>query len=153
PGSAEWRRASSRVSRYFAYQVSAYQMSSDEMLALMDTLNVQLRPLYRELHTWVRYELAKRYHTKVPDLIPAHWLPNRWGQDWSDLVEVKGLNVDSSVATHDAEWVVKQAESFYVSLGFPELPAAFWQRSSLYPVPANAGFKKNTHATAWHIDL
>ena len=138
---------------YFDYQVSAYGMTSDEMLALMDTLNVQLRPLYQELHTWTRYELAKRYHAPVPDLIPAHWLTNRWAQDWSDLVSVKGLDVDAALRKHDAEWVVKQGEQFYVSLGFPQLPASFWEKSSLYPVAAEAGYKKNTHATAWHMDL
>lgn len=138
---------------YFSYQVSAYGMTSPEMLALMDTLNVQLRPLYRELHTWARYELAEKYHAPVPDLIPAHWLPNRWAQDWSDLVSVAGLDVDAALKPHDAEWVVKQGEAFYVSLGFLPLPASFWQQSSLYPAPANAGYKKNTHASAWHLDL
>jgi peptidyl-dipeptidase A len=138
---------------YFAYQVSGYGMTSPEMLALMDTLNVQLRPLYRELHTWTRYELARRYHAPVPDLIPAHWLPNRWGQDWSELVAVPGLDVDAALKPHDATWMVKQAEAFYVSLGFPVLPAGFWEKSSLYPVPPEAGYKKNTHATAWHMDL
>jgi len=138
---------------YFDYQVSAYGMTPEEMLALMDTLNVQLRPLYRELHTWARYELARRYHAPVPYLIPAHWLPNRWAQDWSDLVSVQGLDVDKALKPHDAEWVVKQGEAFYVSLGFPALPAGFWQRSSLYPVPPDSGYKKNTHATAWHLDL
>ncbi len=138
---------------YFDYQVSAYGMTPAEMLALMDTLNVQLRPLYTELHTWARYELARRYHAPVPDLIPAHWLPNRWGQDWSDLVAVEGLDVDAALKGHDAEWVVKQGEAFYRSLGFPALPASFWEQSSLYPVPAGAGYKKNTHATAWHMDL
>jgi peptidyl-dipeptidase A len=49
--------------------------------------------------------------------------------------------------------VRQQAERFYVSLGFPNLPATFWERSSLYPVPEGAGYKKNTHASAWHLDL
>jgi peptidyl-dipeptidase A len=138
---------------YFDYQVSVYGMKPDEMLALMDTLNVQLRPLYRELHTWARFELAKKYHAPVPDLIPAHWLPNRWGQDWSPMVKVNGLDIDAALKAHDGEWVVRQAEAFYQSLGFPALPASFWEKSSLYPVPADAGYKKNTHATAWHLDL
>ena len=47
-------------------------------------------PLYRELHTWARYELAKKYKQPVPDYIPADWLPNRWGQDWTSLVNVEG---------------------------------------------------------------
>jgi peptidyl-dipeptidase A len=138
---------------YFSYQVSDYGMSSDEMLQLTDTMLAQLRPLYRELHTWARYELAKRYHQPVPDLIPADWLPNRWGQSWEDMVHVEGLDADSAIRTHSAEWVVRQGEKFYVSLGFDSLPASFWKESSLYALPADAPYKKNTHASAWHLDL
>lgn len=138
---------------FFAYQVSDYGMTTEEMLALTERLVAQLRPLYREIHTWARHELAGRYGAEVPDLLPAHWLPNRWGQDWTALVTVEGLNVDSALAGRDAEWVVRQAEDFYVSLGFEPLPATFWERSSLYPLPPDAPYKKNTHASAWHLDL
>lgn len=138
---------------YFTYQVSDYGMTTPEMMALLDTLNVQLRPLYRELHTWARYELARRYGQPVPDLIPAHWLPNRWAQQWTELVNVEGLNVDSAVGRHTPEWVVRQGESLYVSLGFRPLPATFWEKSSLYALPPDAPYKKNTHASAWHMDL
>ena len=70
---------------YFSYQVSDYGMTAEEMLRLNDDLNRELRPLYRELHTWARHELAKRYRMPVPEQLPAHWLPNRWGQDWAAL--------------------------------------------------------------------
>jgi len=33
------------------------------------------------------------------------------------------------------------------------LPESFWEKSSLYPLPADASYKKNNHASAWHIDL
>ena len=138
---------------YFSYQVSDYGIPAEEMLRLTDGLNRDLRPLYRELHTWARYELAKRYRVPVPEQLPAHWLPNRWGQDWGALVEVKGIDVNGALARHSAEWVMKQGEEFYRSLGFDSLPAGFWKKSSLYPVPDNSPYKKNTHASAWHLDL
>jgi peptidyl-dipeptidase A len=138
---------------YFSYQVSEYGRSADEMVALMRQLNDELRPLYRELHTWARYELAARYGEPVPEMLPAHWLPNRWGQDWSAMVDVEGLDLDGALAERSPEWVVEQAEQFYVSLGFPALPRSFHERSSLYPVVPDAPFKKNTHASAWHLDL
>jgi len=139
---------------YFTYMVSDYGMTKDEMMAMLKKFNKELFPLYNELHTYMRYELAKKYHSKeVPDNIPAQWLSNRWGQDWSDMVQVEGLNLDSSLALKDAEWVARQGEKFYVSLGFPALPSVFWEKSSLYPVAKDAGFKKNTHASAWHMDL
>ncbi|MFC7669711.1 M2 family metallopeptidase [Hymenobacter humi] len=90
---------------------------------------------------------------QVPDYLPAHWLPNRWGQDWGSMVDVKGLNLDATLAKKGAEWQVKQGERFYQSLGFPALPASFYEKSSLYPLPKDAGYKKNNHASAWHMDL
>jgi peptidyl-dipeptidase A len=123
------------------------------MMEMLKKINAELWPLYRELHTWARYELAKKYGVKeVPDLIPAHWLSNRWGQDWSSMVEVKGMNLDSVLSSKDSMWLVKQAERFYVSIGCAELPQVFWDKSSLFPVPTGSKYKKNTHASAWHID-
>ncbi|MEJ7692099.1 M2 family metallopeptidase [Daejeonella sp.] len=139
---------------YFDYQVSDYGMSTGEMMDLIQKINLELRPLYRELHTYARYELAKKYNVKeVPEYLPAHWLPNRWGQDWSSMVTVKGMNLDSVLKTKSAEYIVKDGEDFYKSLGFNALPASFWQKSSLYPAPAGANYKKNNHASAWHMDL
>lgn len=138
---------------YFAYMASQYGLTTGEMAALIQGLNQELRPLYRELHTWARYELAARYHQPVPDLIPAHWLPNRWGQDWADLVIVEGLDITAALREKGAEWIVPQAESFYVSLGFPSLPPSFYEKSSLYPLPPHSDYKKNNHASAWHLDL
>jgi peptidyl-dipeptidase A len=110
--------------------------------------------LYRELHTYARYELAEKYGVKeVPEYLPAHWLPNRWGQDWSPMLEVKGLNTDSVLSTKSAEWIVKEGEALYKSLGFPALPESFWTQSSLYPYPADSTIKKNNHASAWHLNL
>ncbi len=139
---------------FFAYQVSDYGLTTAEMMDMMKRLNQELRPLFRELHTYARYELAKKYGVKeVPDYIPAHWLPNRWGQDWSAMLEVKGLNVDSVLSTKSPEWIVKAGESLYRSLGYPPLPETFWLKSNLYPYPADSTLKKNNHASAWHIDL
>jgi peptidyl-dipeptidase A len=139
---------------YFDYQVSDYGMNTHEMMNLIQRINQDLRPLYRELHTYARYELAKKYHVdEVPEFLPAHWLPNRWGQDWSSMVTVKGMNLDSVLRTRSAEYIVKDGEDFYKSLGFNSLPGSFWEKSSLYPVPTGGAYKKNNHASAWHMDL
>ncbi len=139
---------------YFTYQVSDYNYTTPEMMTTMERLMEELKPLYRELHTWMRYELAKKYNVKVvPDVIPAHWLPNRWGQDWSSAVNVTGLNLDSVLGTKSASWIVHEGEKLYTSIGFPELPQSFWERSSLYPYPSDSNVKKNNHASAWHMNL
>ena len=137
---------------YFEYQVSDYNMTSKEMVTLCRQLVKEVWPLYRELHTWARYRLAEKYKQPVPDMIPAHWMPNRWGQDWTAMVDVEGIDLDGALKTKSPQWIVEQGEDFYVSLGFPKLPKSFYEKSSLYPLEKGAGFKKNTHASAWHID-
>ena len=138
---------------FFDYQAHEYGMTGEEMVGLTRQFISEVWPLYRELHTWTRYELAKRYKQPVPEAIPAHWLPNRWGQDWSELVEVKGLSIDSMLKAKGTEWMVHKGEEFYKSIGFNALPKSFYEKSSLYPVPADSPFSKNNHASAWHMDL
>jgi peptidyl-dipeptidase A len=159
PGLMELRRLRNATVRalgyadFFAYMASEYGMSTEEMAQLIGDINRQLRPLFRELHTWARHELAARHGQEVPDQIPAHWLPNRWGQDWGALVDVAGFDLDAGLQERGPEWLVHQAERFYTSLGFPELPESFWRRSDLYPLPPGTPYKKNNHASAWHLDL
>lgn len=156
-GLAELQRLRNRVARemgyssYFDLEVADYGMSTKEMMELMNRLVDELRPLYRELHTYARYELARRYKQPVPEKLPAHWLPNRWGQNWPGIVQA--VNLDAPFKTKPKEWIVHQAEAFYVSLGFPKLNTTFWERSDLYPVEAGSSRKKNNHASAWHLDL
>ncbi len=138
---------------FFQYQVSDYGMTVPEMMAQMRRFARELRPLYRELHTWARYRLAKKFGKDVPELLPAHWLPNRWGQSWGSMVKVEGFDLDGTLSSFKPERLVRQAEDFYVSLGFEPLPASFYKRSSLYPLPEGTAYKKNNHASAWHMDL
>ena len=93
-------------------------------------------------------------------MLPADWLPNRWGQDWSALASLAdttsagaGAGLDAALSEHTPQWLVEQAERFYTSIGFEPLPRSFFDRSSLYPLPAGSPYKKNTHASAWHMDL
>lgn len=137
---------------YFDYQVSDYGMTQDEMRDLCRKLVKEVWPLYRELHTWARYNLAEKYKQPVPDMLPAHWLPNRWGQDWSTMVNVEGINIDDSLKKRGPEWIVTQGEAFYTSLGYPKLPKSFYDKSSLYPYGKDSKVKKNSHASAWHMD-
>jgi peptidyl-dipeptidase A len=138
-------------SSFFDLQVADYGMTTPEMMALMNQFVHELRPLYTELHTWARYELAKRYKQPVPDKLPAHWLPNRWGQNWPGIVQAIDLN--ELFKGKSKEWIVQTAEQYYVGLGFPPLKQNFWEKSDLYPVEPGGTRKKNNHASAWHMDL
>jgi peptidyl-dipeptidase A len=136
---------------YFTLQVAGYGMTTEEMMKLNEDFMRDLRPLYLQLHTWAKYKLAEKYKQPVPKRIPAHWINNRWSQEWDGLVEAADLTPYFKGRT--AEWVAHSAEDFYTSMGFPKLPASFWEKSDLYPVPDGNPRKKNTHASAWHLDL
>jgi peptidyl-dipeptidase A len=138
-------------SNYFALQVAGYGMTADEMVTLNDNFLRDIRPLYLQLHTWAKYKLAAKYHQPVPKRIPAHWINNRWAQEWDGLVEAASL--DRYFTNRTPESIVKNAEQFYVGLGFPPLPATFWEKSDLYPAVKGSGRLKNAHASCWHVDL
>jgi peptidyl-dipeptidase A len=138
-------------SSFFGLEVADYGMSVDEMMKLLTTSINDIRPLYEQIHCWTKYTLAAKYHQPVPNRIPAHWLGNRWSQQWPGLVE--GVDLDNLFAGRTNEWIVGQAEKFYTSLGMPSLPPSFWEKSDLYDLPPGSPRKKNTHASAWHIDL
>lgn len=155
-GVAELRDLRNRVaselgySSYLHLQVADYGMTVPEMMQLMDKTVNDLQPLYEQLHLYTRRKLAARYQQPVPKTLPAHWVGNRWAQEWPGLVEAAEL--DDLFRGKSPEWIVQQAERFYVSLGMPALPKSFWEKSDLYQLPPGAARKKNTHASAWHID-
>ncbi|MDZ7645293.1 MAG: M2 family metallopeptidase [Woeseiaceae bacterium] len=121
----------------------------------------QVRPMYEALHCHVRAKLADHYgeeRVARDGPIPAHLLGNMWSQTWSeiyDLVEpypgAGDLDVDAALAAqdYDARDMVRSAEAFYVSLGLPELPDTFWERS-LFEKPADRDVV--CHASAWGLD-
>ena len=137
---------------YFALQVADYDLSEQQMMDLLDGFLKDTRPLYEKLHAWARMKLAQKYKQPVPKLIPAHWIANRWAQEWDGLAG-GGTDLDPLLKDKTPDWIVKTGERFWVSLGFPELPKTFWERSDLYPVPPGNPRKKNAHASCWHIDL
>jgi peptidyl-dipeptidase A len=136
---------------YFALQVAKYGLTTDEMMAFNRKFLAELKPLYLQLHTWVKYEMAKKYGQPVPKAIPAHWINNRWSQNWTGFV--KAVDFDPYFKGWQPERIVKTAEAFYTGLGFEPLPASFWVKSDLYPVKAGDPRKKNSHASCWHLDL
>lgn len=156
PGLIELIKLRNQVARelgyhsFFALKVADYGMTVDEMMKLLEDTLTTTKPLYDGLHCWAKNQLAARYKRPAPKLIPAHWIGNRWAQSWPGIVEAASL--DPLFKGSSPENIVKSAESFYLSLGFEKLPPTFWQRSDLYPVPPGLARKKNSHASAWHVD-
>lgn len=140
---------------------AGFDMSPAEFQAEAGRLWEQVMPLYNELHCHVRATLGKVYgEDRVPQdqPIPAHLLGNMWAQEWAsiyDLLEpypgVSDLDVDSTLKArnYSPQDMVRSAESFYVSLGMPQLPDTFWERS-LFSKPADR--EVVCHASAWGLD-
>ena len=158
PGIVQLQKLRNQVARemkhsgYFALEVADYDMTDAEMMKMLDGFIADTKPLYRKLHAYVRATLAERYHQPVPKLIPAHWIDNRWAQDWENVAP-GAVSLDPLFKDKKPKWIVQTAEKFYTSLGFPPLPKSFWEKSDLYALPADSKRHKNAHATAWHIDL
>jgi peptidyl-dipeptidase A len=140
---------------------SNYDMPADEFAKELDRLWGQVKPLYDDLHCYVRSELGKTYgEDKVPQdqPIPAHLLGNMWAQSWGNIYDLvapenadPGYDVTEQLAANDYDEIkmVKGAESFFTSLGFEALPETFWQRS-LFTKPADRDVV--CHASAWDLD-
>ncbi|MCK5797647.1 MAG: M2 family metallopeptidase, partial [Deltaproteobacteria bacterium] len=127
----------------------------------VDRLWSQVKPLYDQLHCYVRSRLRKKYGSKlVPDgaPIPAHLLGNMWAQDWSHIENLvmpknaRAIDLDKALQKKKLteEQVVHYAESFFVSLGMDPLPKTFWKRSMLKK-PRDRDVV--CHASAWDIDF
>ena len=138
---------------------SGYDMPPAAFEAETDRLWTQLKPLYEQLHCYVRGKLHEKYKDKVPadGPIPAHVLGNMWAQEWAniyDLVEpYKGAGtVDVSKAIVKAKWdpvtMVKKGEAFFTSLGFDPLPPTFYTRSQ-FTRPKDR--EVVCHASAWDV--
>ena len=140
---------------------AGYDMSPADFEQETERLWTQVKPLYDGLHCYARGRLQEKYgKARVPDgkPVPAHLFGNIWAQQWNniyDLLEpypgVSNLNVTSALEKqkYDAVRMTKSAESFYTSLGFPELPASFWERSML---TRPEGREVVCHASAHDID-
>lgn len=149
-----------------------YDMTSAEFEAESEKLWNQVKPLYDELHCYVRDELVEKYgddKVSKDGPMPAHLMGNMWSQQWGeiyDLVEpypgVAEFNVTSALEAMPVEGkteqdkkmnkavkMVNMAEEFFTSLGLPALPASFYEKSLLLK-PRDRDVV--CHASAWPMD-
>jgi peptidyl-dipeptidase A len=141
---------------------SGYDMSAEEFSREMDRLWLQVKPLYDQLHCYVRAKLSEHYGPQVQPAtgpIRADLLGNMWAQEWGNIYELVapkgvgdiGYNLTALLTAkgYDPIKMVKVGEAFYTSLGLPALPETFWQRSQ-FTKPQDR--EVACHASAWDID-
>jgi peptidyl-dipeptidase A len=123
---------------------AGYDMSPEQFDVASERLWQQVKPLYDGLHCYARARLAKRYgEDKVPagKPIPAQLFGNMWAQQWNKIypdilkpyptASLETADTRLKAQKWDAARMAHSAESFYTSLGFPQLPKTFWERSML----------------------
>jgi len=141
---------------------SGYDMPADDFAKLTDKLWLEVKPLYDELHTYVRTQLNKKYGEAVQSKtgpIRADLLGNMWAQEWGDIYDVVapagsgdiGYDIGDLLKAKkiDEVGMVKIGEGFFSSLGFAPLPESFYARSQFLK-PADR--EVVCHASAWDID-
>jgi len=140
---------------------SGYDMPPEEFARELDRLWEQVKPLYEQLHAYVRWKLREKYGAAVvPENgpIPAHLLGNIWAQQWDNLYPLlspKGADPGYDLTailkrrnTAPAD-MVRYGERFFTSLSFEPLPPTFWERS-MFTRPRDRDVV--CHASAWDVD-
>ncbi|XP_043467418.1 angiotensin-converting enzyme-like isoform X3 [Leptopilina heterotoma] len=118
------------------YLREEFQVS--DLKKLISKLYFEIRPLYKLLHAFVRYKLVQFYpeilYPKRP--IFSHLLGNLWSQNWSPLLtrllengQLFNISNQMSRRNYTVHEMVKKAEDYYLSLGFPKLSETFWKKS------------------------
>ena len=123
----------------------------------LEELWMGLRPLYQQLHAYVRRRLHYQHGKIVPldGPIPAHLLGNMWAQSWSNLYEstvpfsnknIMDVTLSLKRQGYDPVRMFQLADQFFVSLGMKSVPDSFWTASMLEkPVDREVV----CHASAW----
>ncbi|ELK12483.1 Angiotensin-converting enzyme [Pteropus alecto] len=136
---------------------SVYEMPTLEQD--LEQLFQELRPLYLNLHAYVRRALHRHYGPQRINLegpIPAHLLGNMWAQTWSNIYDLvipfpSAPKMDATEAMIKQGWTPKkmfeEANDFFTSLGLLPVPPEFWNKSMLEK-PTD-GREVVCHASAW----
>eukprot|EP00095_Tigriopus_kingsejongensis_P010159 maker-scaffold575_size133042-snap-gene-0.38 protein:Tk10159 transcript:maker-scaffold575_size133042-snap-gene-0.38-mRNA-1 annotation:"hypothetical protein DAPPUDRAFT_304127" len=118
-----------------------------------------LKPLYEQLHAYVRNKLRQKYgNDQILERgpIPGHLLGNMWAQNWNNLAKtLKPFpikpDIDVTEAMEKQGWTPKlmfeKAENFFTSMGLPPLRPEFWS-GSIIEKPKD-GREMVCHASAW----
>jgi peptidyl-dipeptidase A len=141
---------------------AGYDMPPDSFVVTLDRLWNQVRPLYLQLHAYVRRRLVQKYGEALvaPNgMIPPQLTGNMWAQNWTHIVDLVvpagpaagGPDLTAILKSKrvTATQMVRMGERFYTSIGFDSLPATFWERS-LFTRPRDRDVV--CHASAWYID-
>jgi len=143
-----------------ASEMKVVDYESDTFMQEMEETWQGLKPLYQQLHAYVRSKLNKVYGDKVvkkDGTIPAHLLGNMWAQQWNNLADIlipypskPSINVTGEMVKQNwtPKKMFKKAEDFFTSMGLDPMPQEFWT-GSILEKPTDPGRELVCHASAW----
>ena len=135
-----------------SYESSTFQQEMEETWQ-------GLKPLYEQLHAYVRHRLNDVYGDDVVEdkgLLPAHLLGNMWAQQWNNIAGLvkpypskPSINVTGEMVKQgwNARIMFEKADDFFQSLGLKPVPEEFWS-GSIIEKPDD-GRDLTCHASAW----
>lgn len=130
----------------------------EKLIEKVDELWDTVKPLYDELHTYVRNKLLKIYPDKLnkyDTTIPAHIFGNMWAQNWVHLYDRtkpfsngSSLDVTPKIAeTMNVYQMFQKSDEFYMSLGLPTSNMSYGPKAMIER--PNDGREVQCHASAW----
>ncbi|NXG45560.1 ACE2 enzyme, partial [Psilopogon haemacephalus] len=146
---------------YEADYPEEYKYSRDQLMEDVERTFEQIKPLYQQLHAYVRHQLQQVYGPELissTGCIPAHLLGDMWGRFWTNLYPLmvpypSKPNIDVSSAMVEKNWdatrMFQAAEAFFTSIGLYNMTEGFWANSMLTEPTDNR--KVVCHPTAWDM--
>ena len=142
-----------------ATEMKTIPYESETFVSEMEQTWLGLKPLYEQLHAYVRHKLQKIYGEDIVAKngpIPAHLLGNMWSQSWNNLAkELRPYpnkpDIDVTEEMKRQGWTAKimfeKVDEFFQSLGLPPMTDDFW-KNSIIEKPDD-GRELTCHASAW----
>ena len=99
----------------------------------MDDIFEEIRPLYEEIHAYVRHRLVQKYGKEVVSEtgpIPMHLLGNMWAQQWTNIGDIVAPFPDTPLLDVTDEMVrqgytplkmFEMGEEFFTSMNLTKL--------------------------------
>ncbi|VEN57412.1 unnamed protein product [Callosobruchus maculatus] len=101
--------------------------------------NRRLRPLYEQLHAYIRSKLRKKYGNCISETapIPAHLLGDISAQKWGGIGPItlpypeafEDLSENLKKQAYTITDIARLAEDFHRSLNLSKMPHSFWEKS------------------------
>ncbi|XP_038055872.1 angiotensin-converting enzyme-like [Patiria miniata] len=133
----------------------------DNLEEQVDNIYKQLRPLYTNLHAYIRRKLYNVYGPNLINLrgpIPAHLLGHMWASEWANLLDIakpypkkQAIDITSNLIAkgYNVRRMFEVADEFYTSMGLLPVPDGFYNKSRL--TKPEDGRSVVCHAMAWEF--